>query len=83
MGEAYIIDACRTPRGVGNVKKGALAHLHPQNLSAVVLRALAERNSLFKKGGWIPRSLWPGSAGNRCNFGTWQALCSSALGCWC
>ncbi len=27
MAEAYIIDACRTPRGVGKVGKGALAHL--------------------------------------------------------
>jgi acetyl-CoA C-acetyltransferase len=44
--EAWIIDACRTPRGIGKVGKGALAHLHPQHLGATVLKALAERNSL-------------------------------------
>lgn len=46
MTEAWIIDACRTPRGIGKKGKGALAHLHPQHLGATVLRALAERNSL-------------------------------------
>ena len=46
MAEAYIIDACRTPRGTGKVGKGALAHLHPQHLAATVLGALAERNEL-------------------------------------
>lgn len=46
MAEAYIIDACRTPRGIGKVGKGALAHIHPQQLAATVLKALAERNKL-------------------------------------
>ncbi len=46
MGEAWIIDACRTPRGIGKVGKGALAELHPQRLGATVLRALVERNDL-------------------------------------
>ena len=46
MNDAYIIDACRTPRGIGKQGKGALAHLHPQHLGATVLRALAERNNL-------------------------------------
>ncbi|MEK9823852.1 MAG: acetyl-CoA C-acyltransferase, partial [Gammaproteobacteria bacterium] len=46
MAEAYIIDACRTPRGIGKQGKGALAHLHPQHLASTVLKALAERNSL-------------------------------------
>lgn len=46
MAEAYIIDAVRTPRGVGKVDKGALAHLHPQHLAATVLKAIAERNHL-------------------------------------
>ncbi|MCI5097643.1 MAG: acetyl-CoA C-acetyltransferase [Rhodobacteraceae bacterium] len=46
MFEAYIIDACRTPRGVGKIGKGALAHLHPGRLGATVLAALAERNDL-------------------------------------
>jgi acetyl-CoA C-acetyltransferase len=46
MAEALIIDAVRTPRGVGKVGKGALAHLHPQHLAATVLKAIAERNKL-------------------------------------
>jgi acetyl-CoA C-acetyltransferase len=44
MPEALIIDACRTPRGIGKQGKGALAHLHPQHLASTVLKALAERN---------------------------------------
>ena len=46
MTEALIIDACRTPRGVGKLGKGALTHVHPQMLGASVLKALAERNNL-------------------------------------
>jgi acetyl-CoA C-acetyltransferase len=46
MPEAYIIDAVRTPRGIGKVGKGALADFHPQHLGATVLKALAERNNL-------------------------------------
>ncbi len=46
MSEAWIIDACRTPRGIGKKGKGALADEHPQHLGAAVLKALAERNSL-------------------------------------
>jgi len=44
MADAFIIDSCRTPRGIGKQGKGALAHLHPQHVAATVLRALAERN---------------------------------------
>ncbi len=46
MSEAWIIDACRTPRGIGKPGKGSLAHLHPQRLAASVLAAIAERNEL-------------------------------------
>lgn len=46
MTQAYIIDAVRTPRGLGKPGKGALAHLHPQHLGATVLAALAQRNRL-------------------------------------
>ncbi|WP_339833274.1 acetyl-CoA C-acetyltransferase [uncultured Parvibaculum sp.] len=46
MSEAWIIDAVRTPRGIGKVGKGALAHLHPQHLARTVMAALAERNDL-------------------------------------
>ena len=44
MPDAFIIDACRTPRGIGKQGKGSLAHLHPQHLGSTVLRALQERN---------------------------------------
>lgn len=46
MTEAYIVDAVRTPRGIGKPDKGAMAHLHPQDLGATVLRAIRDRNSL-------------------------------------
>ena len=46
MGEALIIDACRTPRGIGKAGKGALAGIHPQQLGATVLKALAERTGI-------------------------------------
>lgn len=46
MGEAWIVDACRTPRGIGKPGKGALSGMHPQHLAATVLRAIAERNAL-------------------------------------
>jgi acetyl-CoA C-acetyltransferase len=46
MPEAWIIDAVRTPRGIGKVGKGALADQHPQIIGAAVLRAIAERNDL-------------------------------------
>ena len=46
MPDAFIIDACRTPRGIGKQGKGALAHLHPQHLGSTVLRALADRNGI-------------------------------------
>ena len=46
MTEAYIIDAVRTPRGIGKPGKGALSHLHPQHLAATVLAAIRDRNNL-------------------------------------
>ncbi len=46
MTEAYIIDACRTPRGIGRIGKGALADIHPQQLGATVLKAIAARNDV-------------------------------------
>ena len=46
MTDAWIIDACRTPRGIGKKGKGALADQHPQHLGATVLKAIAERNDL-------------------------------------
>jgi acetyl-CoA C-acetyltransferase len=46
MSEAWIIDAVRTPRGIGKVGKGSLADIHPQQLGATVLSALRDRNDL-------------------------------------
>lgn len=46
MIEAWIVDAARTPRGIGKIGKGALAEVHPQRLLSTVLRALADRNGL-------------------------------------
>jgi acetyl-CoA C-acetyltransferase len=46
MVEALIIDACRTPRGIGKAGKGALSGIHPQQLGATVLRALAARTGI-------------------------------------
>jgi acetyl-CoA C-acetyltransferase len=44
MGEAWIIDAVRTPRGLGKKGKGALSETHPQELLAQCLNALKDRN---------------------------------------
>ena len=46
MTEAWIIDACRTPRGIGKPGRGALTEIHPPRLGATVLKALAERNDV-------------------------------------
>ncbi|MBP7337400.1 acetyl-CoA C-acetyltransferase [Niveispirillum sp.] len=45
-GEVWIIDAARTPRGIGKPGKGALSATHPQKLLSAVLAALAARNGL-------------------------------------
>jgi len=46
MSEAWIIDACRTPRSIGKKGKGALSNEHPQHLGSAVLKALQERNNI-------------------------------------
>ena len=46
MTDAYIIDAARTPRGIGKAGRGALAHLHSGRLLAKVLEAIRDRNDL-------------------------------------
>ncbi|HEY4944026.1 MAG TPA: acetyl-CoA C-acetyltransferase [Rhizomicrobium sp.] len=46
MTDAWIIDACRTPRGIGKYPKGALSQIHPQRLGSAVLKALAVRNGI-------------------------------------
>ncbi len=49
MPEAWIIDAVRTPRGRGKKDSGALSHVHPQELFAQTLQALAARNPFDPK----------------------------------
>jgi acetyl-CoA C-acetyltransferase len=44
MGEAWIIDTVRTPRGRGKKDAGALSRVHPQQLLGQVLEALRRRN---------------------------------------
>jgi acetyl-CoA C-acetyltransferase len=46
MTKSYIIDAVRTPRGRGKAGKGALSGIHPQELFAQLLVALAKGNGL-------------------------------------
>ncbi len=45
MTTSYILDAVRTPRGRGKAGKGALSHIHPQELLGQVLRTLAQRGT--------------------------------------
>jgi acetyl-CoA C-acetyltransferase len=45
MADAYLLDAVRTPRGRGRAGKGALSGVHPQELLAQTLGALAKRGS--------------------------------------
>jgi acetyl-CoA C-acetyltransferase len=49
MADAWIIDAVRTPRGRGKKEKGALSHIHPQELFAQALQALAARTPFAPK----------------------------------
>ena len=49
MGEAWIIDTVRTPRGRGKPGKGALTGIHPQALLSQTLNQLAERTGINKK----------------------------------
>ena len=46
MREAWIIDAARTPRGIGKLGKGSLSEVHPQRILSHVLKALVERNGI-------------------------------------
>ena len=45
MLSSYILDAVRTPRGRGKAGKGALSNVHPQELLAQLLAALAKRGT--------------------------------------
>ena len=72
MAEAYIIDACRTPRGIGKTGKGSLAHMHPQHLAATVLKAIAERNDLDTAD--VEDVIWSTSTQNSASFGPFMPL---------
>ncbi len=49
MTNAWIVDAARTPRGRGKKDKGALSGIHPQELLAQTVNAIAERTGIEKK----------------------------------
>jgi acetyl-CoA C-acetyltransferase len=49
MADVFIFDALRTPRGRGKAGKGGLSHLHPQEILAQTLNALAARLKLDKR----------------------------------
>ena len=75
MTDALIIDAVRTPRGIGKYPKGALSQIHPQRLGSTVLKALAERNSL--KTEEVDDVIWGTSsqrAQQSCDLGRMSAL---------
>jgi acetyl-CoA C-acetyltransferase len=74
MSEALIIDAVRTPRGIGKVGKGALSGMHPHHLAATVMKALQERNNLNTAD--IDDVLWGTSAsvGKQASVGRMAAL---------
>ena len=75
MTEALIIDAVRTPRGIGKLGKGALSDMHPQHLGAAVLKALKERNKLETSE--VDDIIWGCSAqlgGQSCDLGRMSAL---------
>jgi acetyl-CoA C-acetyltransferase len=46
MGEAWIIDAVRSPRGRGKKETGALSGIHPQELMAQSLNAIVDRTGI-------------------------------------
>lgn len=46
MPDAVIVEAIRTPVGIGKPGKGALSEIHPVDLSAHVLNSLVERTGL-------------------------------------
>ena len=49
MPEAWIIDAVRTPRGKGKKETGGLSGIHPQELLAQALNALASRTGIERR----------------------------------
>ncbi len=46
MGQAYLLDAVRTPRGRGKAGKGALSGVHPQELFAQAIARVVDRNAI-------------------------------------
>ncbi|MEM1402110.1 MAG: acetyl-CoA C-acyltransferase [Pseudomonadota bacterium] len=49
MQDVWIIDAARSPRGLGRADKGSLAAIHPQRLLSQVLGALEQRSGLDRE----------------------------------
>ena len=78
MSEAYIIDAVRTPRGIGKPGKGALSHLHPQHLTATVLAAIRDRNNLDTS--TVDDIVWSTSSQNRKQSGDLGRMAALSAG---
>ncbi|MEM8564273.1 MAG: acetyl-CoA C-acyltransferase [Pseudomonadota bacterium] len=49
MQDVWIIDAARSPRGLGRADKGSLAGIHPQRLLSQILSAVEQRNDLERE----------------------------------
>jgi acetyl-CoA C-acetyltransferase len=49
VGDAFILDAVRSPRGRGKAGKGGLSGVHPQELMAQVLNGLVARTGIDSK----------------------------------
>jgi hypothetical protein len=73
MGNAWVIDAVRTPRGRGKIGKGALSGVHPQELLAQSMNALVERTKVDRAAiedvvvGCVSQSRAPASRATRCS----------------
>ena len=52
MAEAFIVDAARTPRGIGKPGRGSLTEIHPQRLLGTVFRSCHPiRRGKLRQGG--------------------------------
>src|SRR6201989_41104 len=75
MTDAFIIDAVRTPRGIGKYPKGALSQIHPQRLGSAGLPGLADRH--HPKTEQVDDVIW-GTSSQRgpqsCDLGRMSAL---------
>jgi acetyl-CoA C-acetyltransferase len=87
MGEAWIIDAVRTPRGRGKKEVGGLSGVHPQELFATCLNAVKDRTGIDTRdvedvvAGCVTAAGEQGACIARMSVLTagWEADCASAV----